>query len=215
MAFRFKYLPLLWGRVFKPSFALFSVKMETKIRDDQTRVMGLFDLERLVRELNYARHDHEGELSLKEAVDKTPSLSGFGDKWATNGKEYSLIQTDYDVSVSELFSTEFEGEHKTPFGSVYAESGFVRGPKSIYNSRYQELILRTNYPLELNNGLIVPKCTVRLYLESEDVLKPNLKSREDNVPGFFGFFWKRKDLSDLVKKEWFFPEGSELSCQSS
>lgn len=158
----------------------------------------LFDLEGLVERINSSLAEDEGEIERGFFEDKTPknalSLLRSEGRIVDSIGEYPLIQTVQGVLLT---------ESETDIGYIHIERGVVLECDGIY----EMLRLKTRKPLNFKDGKILPKCKVRILLESLPFVGDyDYMLREDftkEFKFFFGLFWAKRDLSEILPTEWF------------
>jgi len=157
----------------------------------------LIRLENLVRAINRnSRSDDVIELGKFEA--RKPRKDAFavlleGRKREFVGK-YPLLRTTYSRGAFSPLGVE---KHER-IGYVFVEAGTLDFD-SDYGGSYEAVRLRLKKPIELKHG-IIPNCSVKLIVESEDFGEETERADHTKLAGLI---WVRKDLTHVLPTEWF------------
>ena len=116
---------------------------------------------------------------------RQPELSG----------KYPLTLTREKTGVRGMLGLERE----IRLGYIFVQAGY--DASSDYGGRYEVIKLRIRRPLPLQDGGIIPSCSVKLLVEAEEAGKPHIGRR--NHIRRAGLFWIRDDLSGVLPTEWF------------
>lgn len=166
------------------------------------------DLRRFLTALN-RRVDSDEEIELGGFVDKEPRKNPFHplldrlrDRDMIARGKYLLTRTS-----REGFLGVFGSDTDVRIGYVFVETGFWH-VKSSETEKYEVLKLRIKKPVELRSGLVVPNCSVKLFVTTDEYAAP-LIERRDHVRAYG--VNRRGDLSRVLPTEWFLRKGVEVS----
>jgi hypothetical protein len=157
----------------------------------------LIKLENLVRAIN--RHSCSGDvIELGEFEARVPRKDALavlleGKKREYVGK-YPLLRTTYRRGTFSALGV----EKQERIGYVFVESGTL-DDESDYGGSYEAVRLRLKKPIELRHG-IIPNCSVKLVVESEDCTTETERADHTRL---LGLFWVKKDLTRVLPTEWF------------
>ncbi len=156
----------------------------------------LFNLEGLILALNSRLADEQGTLNLGYFEERTPKknpfLYGHGARELESRGKYPITE-ETDEAFCGLCG--IDGERDV--GYVFIETGYVTEDIS-EDFRYETLRLRIKSPLQLENGLLIPNCSVKIY--RDNAAFDASQDRRDHVRA--GLRWKRTDLSKVLPTEW-------------
>lgn len=150
----------------------------------------LLDISGLVERLNSALAESEPRISRREFELKEPRKNPFlyraRDRELESRGKYQLGILKPELGVN--------------LGYVFVETGFTNVSDDC-GGGYETLRFRTYVPIELRNGNIIPECSVKLLIETEEI-GPLHKERKDHTRKA-GLIWVRSDLSSVLPTEWF------------
>ena len=166
-----------------------------------------FDLGNLVGNVNQNlanRNECSIWVDLEEPIDSTPHKYPFPHLFEHREVEsqikYSIIQSQLGMGI---FGGFLDLETDRKIGYIIVETGAIGDTSSSYGGRdYEALKLQIKHPLERKDGLIIPKCTVKISQECEECCSADKPIRIDHIRRYC-CYWQKTDLRKVLPTEWF------------
>jgi hypothetical protein len=163
----------------------------------------LFDLQNLVTTLNASLRDPNEVITLGKFESKTPKknpfIYRFYDRELETVGKFPLRQ---NTCGSGLIGGLLGLESEVSLGYIFVETGYAIASEN-GGRRYETLKLRTKRPIELKEGITIPKCNVKILREAEECTTTYQERRDHEK---FGPFWISSRLRDVLPSDWFYRE---------